>query len=366
VEASLVASLCMAIICFEYGRGEIVTPSPMLGPKPKKIASIWSSIIHPGREIENTGLVDKYVDLIINQLHTAADVYIIDSILDKGNATAVWNTLRDRAQRSSQFYYCANTDPQVRLTLNRYMVFETDRVQDYEIITRRLKITPVSLDSSFWELLRRYKLCSTPKEECLRRFRKATTAAIVTNIFSQHVIRALRALMAQETSLSNLEIIPVNSDDLGIVANYHNGQIKIDQKWFTYPGAHESGYCEHESEGPEELKKNFSCDHVIIFLWEQILKSIRDEGSVNLQPSREAFLCNVARTKVQQIPRAITFHTNAGMNKLYIRWTSMEPHKNADKPLLVTLHKPTCELEKELPSVLLYKKSAGMSHSFHH
>jgi hypothetical protein len=201
-------------------------------------------------------------------------------------------------------------------------------------------------------------------EECLKRFQKATRAAVVTNPFSQHVKQVLLALMAQEASLSDLEITPVNSDDLGIVANYHSGQLKIDQKWFTYNGAHESGYCEHESEGPTELKRHFSCDHVILWLWSNLLKSVQDEGSVDLTPDRQSFLKRIARMKVQQIPRAITFYTNAERDTLYILWMSMEPHKNANKPLLVTLHDTMCESTRQLSRVLIYKKAEGILYIF--
>jgi hypothetical protein len=240
----------------------------------------------------------------------------------------------------------------------------TDAVKDYDAIARRLELTPVSLNESLWTLFRRFRLCSTASEESFERFQRATSVGIGSNVFSNHVLRALRALMVQEPALSNLKIVPVNSGNLGIVADYHNGMLKIDQKWFSYEGSHESGYCEHQSEGVVELKKNFSCDHVVLWLWEHVLKSFRDEHGSGLEPARQAYLINVARTKIQQMPRAVTFYTNEARNELYVRWISMEPHKNADKFILVMLHSPMCEYANEFSSTLIYKASAGMLNLF--
>jgi hypothetical protein len=164
--------------------------------------------------------------------------------------------------------------------------------------------------------------------------------------------------MAQEPSLRKLELILVDSGNLNIVANYHDGRLRIGQKWFTYEGAHDFGYCEHQAEGATELKKIFSCDHAVLWLWDHILKLLKDEKSVNLDPSRQTFLTSAARAKLQLMLRRITFYTNEAKNELYIRWISMEPPKNANKFVLVTLHSPMCEIANKNSNVLI-RWSAG-------
>jgi hypothetical protein len=55
----------------------------------------------------------------------------------------------------------------------------------------------------------------------------------------------------------------------------HNQELLIDQKSFFYDGAHEHGYCEHESEGAMELKKNFS---IMRSPWEYVSNSMLRQG----------------------------------------------------------------------------------------
>jgi hypothetical protein len=213
-------------------------------------------------------------------------------------------------------------------------------------------------------MLQRFDLCSTVWTEASKRFQRAKTVTIGTDSFSQHVMHAMRALVAQEPSLGGLEIVPVDSGNLGIKADYHRGKFKIDSKWFTYEGSHESSFCEHASEGAPELKRNFTCDHVVMSLWEHLLFSFRDRSYDSLYSSRQAFLTSVARAKLQQMPRTITLKTNEAKSELYVRWISMEPHKNADKLLVVTLHTPACELANSISSALLYRDPTGMFETF--
>jgi hypothetical protein len=58
----------------------------------------------------------------------------------------------------------------------------------------------------------------------------------------------------------------------------HHREVLIDQKSFSYDGAHEHGYCEHELEGAMELKKNFSCNHIVRSPWEYVLNSMLRQG----------------------------------------------------------------------------------------
>jgi hypothetical protein len=170
----------------------------------------------------------------------------------------------------------------------------------------------VSLKAPLWKLLRKYKLCHTVEEESNKRFEAATTVAIGNNPFSRHVMHALRALMSQEPCFNRIDIVPVDSGNLDVVANYHNGRLKIGEQCFTYEGAHRFSYCEHQSEGATELKNNFSCDHAVLWLWDHILRLFKDSDT-------QAFLNSEARAKVLLMPRAITFHTNEARNELYIQ-----------------------------------------------
>jgi hypothetical protein len=78
----------------------------------KKIASIWSSAIK--RESGQIVLRNQYIDLLQTRMHTAADVCGVGKIMPEADAVLIWETLKARAKRESQFYYCASSNPQVR------------------------------------------------------------------------------------------------------------------------------------------------------------------------------------------------------------------------------------------------------------
>jgi hypothetical protein len=83
----------------------------------KKIASIWSSAIQAEKKSGQAVLIEKYIDLILEKLYTAADVHTIDRVMSRLDASIIWNELKNRARKNSQFYYCATSDSYVRQTL---------------------------------------------------------------------------------------------------------------------------------------------------------------------------------------------------------------------------------------------------------
>jgi hypothetical protein len=79
-----------------------------------KIASIWSSAIRTEREAGESNLRNQYIDLIQEEMHTAADVCGVCRIMPKADAVLIWDTLKERADMYGEFYYCSSSDPQVR------------------------------------------------------------------------------------------------------------------------------------------------------------------------------------------------------------------------------------------------------------
>ncbi|KAF2866206.1 hypothetical protein BDV95DRAFT_612068 [Massariosphaeria phaeospora] len=199
-------------------------------------------------------LIEKYVQLLLNKYHSAADVYDVEKHITNNLAKLIWSRMLISNNEPS-FYYCGRND-----------------LRGYVQIKERLRLKPIALDYSLWHLLRAHNLCLTPQEECLRRLRRATNVELKQDCcFSQHIIRGLRALLTSDTPWRNKEIVPVNGQELGIVTVYHEGKIKIDHAYFTYDGAHKATYCADKEDGRENITRTFTCDHVLLWLWDQII-----------------------------------------------------------------------------------------------
>jgi hypothetical protein len=167
--------------------------------------------------------------------------------------------------------------------------------------------------------------------------------------------------MTLDALFKDKQIVPVEAGKLGIVISHHGGEFKIDQRWFTYEGAHESSYCEHSAESTATLQQTFVCDHIILFLWDNMISMLQKQSKDQLGLHPKGNLKSIGRAKLQQLPRAVKTMANGKRDELLVSWTSMEPMMNTRKPLRVTLHSPTCKSWSFYLSALVYKSTEGMS-----
>lgn len=199
-------------------------------------------------------------------------------------------------------------------------------------------------------------MCNTLDEECVKRFQKARTIQTPSDTFSQHILRAMCALLIYIPSLSETKIVVADGGKLARLIDHRNNELKIDQRWLTYDGIYEAGYCEGSSGTPVASSDMFSCDHAIRILWDRILLSFEDLGERRLDFFH---LRELTYIKIEQMPRNVRLETNLSRNELVVLWTSIESCTNQDKPMRVTLHSFKCETRTDRVTQPYHQTSQG-------
>lgn len=216
-------------------------------------------------------------------------------------------------------------------------------LQGFSTITHCLEMTPLPLHDGLWRIFRKYKLCLNPDEEIKRRFCNADPVKLESGSFGEHIMRALRSLCTLSPEFSDKKIIPVQGQKLGISIGYNDEEFKIHDSLFTFEGAHQTAFCEDTAKTPDAHHQVFTCDHIVLLLWDHMIDIIQSQGSIELSPGQTSMLRSMARSKLQQMPRGILVGTDPYTRLLHVSWTSMEPLKNIDKDLRITLHTENCE-----------------------
>lgn len=209
-----------------------------------------------------------------------------------------------------------------------------------------MKRQPLRIPAGLWKIFEKFGLINTPKQECLRLFRQASLVALLNTSFANNVSHALRALLALEKSTTAIKMVPVDAKDLGMVVKYREGVLKVDDSWFVCESTGKSTY---EDTAQQE-------DDIVLFLWSEIIIELQSEQAANVNMRCERDMKRMARLKLQQIPRYIRAMTNNARSELIVLWTSIEPIKNTDESIRITLHSADCKAETTWPEVLLYSK----------
>ncbi|KAF1962905.1 hypothetical protein CC80DRAFT_530799 [Byssothecium circinans] len=295
------------------------------------IAKIWRAALQKEQREGKSVLLERYVDLLRNHFDGAAEMHDVHQHILKDTAVLVWGHMIQPTDGRNPFYYCGDKDS-----------------KGAEIIQRHLERHPISLKSSLWDILRSFKLCLTPTEECNRIIQHAREVSLATkDVFAQNILWTLKALLHLLPLSSKLPAMPpivaVEANNVGIIV-YHDTKFKIVRKWFTHEGAHEATYCDEEKDqdSPDNL---FTCDHAVLWLWDTMLATLQQMGHIDLNVKEEGSLKAKARAKLQQMPRAITFETYDIRMHVIVRWWSMEAHLNAHRLVKATLHSPDCMQE---------------------
>lgn len=119
-------------------------------------------------------------------------------------------------------------------------------------------------------------------------------------------------------------------------------QIGIHERWLSYDNTHVDTFCEEERPAEQwEENQPFSCDHIILELWDLILgQCVASNGEI-----AKSVMClkNMARTRVPQMPRNVLCEQTNRAGELKVSWESIESSRNKDKPVKVTSHVDTCD-----------------------
>jgi hypothetical protein len=215
----------------------------------------------------------------------------------------------------------------------------TNAKQEVHIIEQSLDQNPIPLDLELWKILRKYKLCRTPSEELLYRFKLAIKIEVPTQSFAMHVSKMLRCLLLSSLATKDMEIDFVNGEQLRIDAGFFGNTWQVHNKWLTWEGAHETAFCDDDPSDNQDL---FTCDHVVLQLWDIMLSQLIATGDHPYVASHEAWLKGMARSLLSQMPRSVSCFETEKIGELCVKWETVDSYRHREKPVRVVLHVDGC------------------------
>jgi hypothetical protein len=138
-------------------------------------------------------------------------------------------------------------------------------------------------------------MCRTPREELMHRFKFAAKAEIPDHSFAMHVSRMLRCLLQTSPTTEGMDITFVHGEQLRVDTGFFDNTWQIHNKWLTCGGAHETAFCE---DACEDNQQNFTCDHVVLQLWDIMLAQLVATGDHPQVAAKESWLKSLARARV--------------------------------------------------------------------
>jgi hypothetical protein len=202
-----------------------------------------------------------------------------------------------------------------------------------------LNQNPIPLDLELWKMFREYNMCRTPSEELLHRFKFASKAEVPSQSFAMHVSKMLRCLLQSSPATENMKIVFVNGEQLRIDAGFFEGTWQIHDKWLTCEGAHETAFCEDDPSNDQEL---FTCDHVVLQLWDIMLSQLVATGEHPGVAAQEAWLKSMARARLSQMLRSVSCFETIREGELRVKWETVDSYRHRDKPVRAVLHVDGC------------------------
>jgi hypothetical protein len=238
----------------------------------------------------------------------------------------------------------------------------TNGKQEVHIIEQSLDQNPIPLDLELWKILRKYNLCRTPSEELLHRFKSATKAKVPNQSFAMHVSKMLRCLLLSFIATKAMKIEFVNGEQLRIDAGFFENTWQVHNKWLTWEGAHETAFCDDDPSDNQEL---FTCDHVVLQLWDIMLSQLIATGNHPQVASHEAWLKGMARSRLSQMPRSVSCFETDKIGELCVNWETVDSYRHREKPVRVVLHADGCSnttgMQYEPWTVLQHLSDQGKS-----
>jgi hypothetical protein len=154
-----------------------------------------------------------------------------------------------------------------------------------------------------------------------------------------HADRLLRCLLQSHSTTEGMNVVFVNGEQLRLDAGFFDNTWQIHNKWLTWEGAHETAFCEDNRSDDYEL---FSCDHVVLQLWDIMLSQLVATGDHPEVAAQEAYLKSLARARVSQMPRSVSCSETTSKGELRVKWITVDSYRHLDKPVRVVLHADGC------------------------
>lgn len=129
-----------------------------------------------------------------------------------------------------------------------------------------------------------------------------------------------------------------------------NNSVLVHEKWLEYHGSHEKSPCWLSQRGADI--ENFTCDHIILDLYDSVLQSLRSCNSYATDDSPTVLVQRVDDT-LRQMPRNVKFEKVKTAGELTVSWTDAESKIALDVHGIqlkckVTLHREsTCASKRD-------------------
>jgi hypothetical protein len=215
-------------------------------------------------------------------------------------------------------------------------------------------------------MFREYKLFRTPREELMHRFKFAVKAEIPDQSFTMHVSRMLRYLLQKSSTTEGMDITFVHGEQLRVDAGFFDNIWQIHNKWLTWEGAHETAFCE---DAREDDQQNFTCDHVVLQLWDIMLAQLVATGDYPQVAGKESWLKSMARARVSQMPRSVPCSETMREGELRVRSETVDSYRHRNKPVRAVLHVDGCTdtagTRHQPRNVMQHLSDQGKSNSIH-
>jgi hypothetical protein len=149
----------------------------------------------------------------------------------------------------------------------------------------------------------------------------------------------LLCCFASDESTQKMQLVFVEGNDLGVDVAKSGSVWKIQSDWLVYDKVHQYAFCEAKSPAENGL---FSCDHVVLWLWDMILaQNVATDRKHDIVKT-EGYLKGRAITRLSQMPRNITCAPNNHRGQLVVTWESVESMQNSHEPIRIILHSHGC------------------------
>jgi len=150
----------------------------------------------------------------------------------------------------------------------------------------------------------------------------------------------LTYLLQSFEATKNMKLTFVEGDRLRIDAGCFDLTWRVHNKWLTHAGAHETAYCDEPLCDDQRL---FTCDHAVLELYDIMLSQITADGEHPRVAAKVPWLRSMARSRLLQMPRAVTCVPTDRKHQLQVRWESVDSHQNREKSVKIVLHAGGCD-----------------------
>jgi hypothetical protein len=192
--------------------------------------------------------------------------------------------------------------------------------QEVHTIEQSLDMNPIALNLEMWRTFCKFDLCRTPKQELSHQFKFANKVGVPPHSFAIHVNKMLNCFLQSSEATKHMDMTFVEGEQLQIDAGFFESTWQIHNTWLTYDGAHETAFCqEHTS----DYQDPFTCDHVILQLWDIILSQLMTSGEHPRVAAEEAWLKSMARARLMQMPRSVGCFGTSRSRGLQVIWESV-------------------------------------------